>query len=357
MAGQARVGGFGGGVLDAAPLLLGMLGPVGAAVGLLGTGFLQQRRKQGALAQRSALIDQATGGGDIASLSLEELANGIQRLQAAGVEPQAGMQDMLDFRQGQQTATRGQQDTVDLQNMQAQQALQAGGIKYGQELGLEAGKDANRWALERFKQGEANARAGLAAGLTPGGGMMGTTPAGHERIPLPGGGVADVPNPGTAAYATAMDPVQKTTYALGAINELRADVAAHGTETFGAGARRQGVLYSQALRSIADLGNAGVLQQGEQEMYQQMLGDPTDKWTGLNPLGARNTEAGLSTLAQLLGQKAGPLWQQSPEGLRRREMPEAIRRAMEAAALASETPSFIPPGYSAVPARSIPGAQ
>ena len=148
MAGQARVGGFGGGVLDAAPLLSGMLGPIGAAVGLLGTGFLQQCRRQGALQQRSALIDQATGGGDIAGRSLEEPANGIQQLQAAGVEPQAGMQDMLDYRQGQQTATRGQQDAIDMANMQAQQALQAGDVRAGQTMGL-----------EQFKQGEANRRA------------------------------------------------------------------------------------------------------------------------------------------------------------------------------------------------------
>jgi hypothetical protein len=140
-------GAGGNSALDFAPMLLGALGPIGAAVGLLGTGFLQQRRKQGLLQERSALIDQATGGGDIAGLSLEELANGIQRLQAAGVEPQAGMQDMLDFRQAQQTAIRGQQDAVDLQNMQAQQALQAADARATQSMGL-----------EQFRQGEANRR-------------------------------------------------------------------------------------------------------------------------------------------------------------------------------------------------------
>lgn len=135
-------------LLDRAPLLLGLLGPVGAAVGLLGSGFLQQRRQQAGLQQRSALIDQATNGGDISGLSLEQLANGIQQLSAAGVEPQAGMQDMLDYRQSQETATRTQQDAVDRQNMSAQQTLQANDLS-------------NRAQMEReqYKQGQANSRA------------------------------------------------------------------------------------------------------------------------------------------------------------------------------------------------------
>ena len=148
MAGQARVGGFGGGALDAAPLLLGLLGPIGAAVGVLGTGFLQQRRMEGVVKARSALMDEITHGGDIGGMSVEELANGLMRAQQAGIKQLGPMQDMLDYRQGQQTATRGQQDAVDMQNMQAQQALQAGDVRAGQTMGLEA-----------FKQGEANRRA------------------------------------------------------------------------------------------------------------------------------------------------------------------------------------------------------
>jgi hypothetical protein len=67
------------------------------------------------------------------------------------------------------------------------------------------------------------------------------------------------------------------------LEQLKQDVAQNGTETFGAGAGRQGAIYGQILAEFKQAEQMGTLDRGLLELFDKMLKDPT---TILNSGGA-----------------------------------------------------------------------
>lgn len=135
------------------PLALGFLGPVGAAAGLLGAGYLTSKKTQADQGKVQALMQQFIPSGDVTKADLPSLLNLTNRLEQLGYSSPSLMHQ-ADLLTAETQATRQQQDAVDLQNMTAQQRLQAQDIAYRQGM-----------TQAQFQEGEANARSAAQLGM------------------------------------------------------------------------------------------------------------------------------------------------------------------------------------------------
>jgi hypothetical protein len=148
--------------------------------------------------------------------------------------------------------------------------------------------------------------------------------------------------------------VNSVSRALAAVDDLTQEMLdpSVGTETFGAGSARQGVKYTQVLRALADLSNAGVLQEGERAALEASLPDPTGYLIGMRPGGARRAATAYDAVAGMLLRKASDMWRQSPEGVLGRAAPAEWGRVQERVQRGATAPPAPPPGFRPVDRRS-----
>lgn len=217
----------------------------------------------------------------------------------------------------------------------------------GDEAGMARQTAADEAAMGRLKISDATDRALLqrqiADAENAGGGFgaaFGSIPAGHQRTITPGGRVVDLPNQGTEAYARLSDGVRSTSEALMAIEALRDSIGQSGTELFGAESKRQKTLYTNVLKRIGDLNNAGVLQAGEMEFYKEAVPDPSS-W-GATLTGTGSIASALDTLKEMIMQRGVGIWAKTPEGVMGEPVPEGWDQALR------DDPNALPPGFSEV---------
>jgi hypothetical protein len=159
--------------------------------------------------------------------------------------------------------------------------------------------------------------------------------------------VIDIPNPGTADFARAMDPILSTGSALRAVTELRDSVERYGSELVGPESKRQGLLYERALRALADMQEAGVMQEGERAAMEEALPNPSRLGSVLTR--RASMMQAYDTLMGELIQRGANKWALSPFGVAGQPMPAEWQAELDAReARARGEPLAVPPGFEEV---------
>ena len=260
-----------------APLALGMLGPVGGAVGVLGALYQKNRQEQAGLAEYGKEL-ASVGPGGIAEAPLSGLVALSARMAERGMKPPDILQDRIDQLQAEQEAATAYQRSIALQQLQDQaaaQRLERGGeideARVRLQAQLDAGRDAT--ALEREKE-LARYKAEIEGGGS-GGVKLGAVGTGMARVRGPDGSVRDVPIPGSPEYAARVKPIVETKRGLDLVQGMLREIDETGGDMFGARAKRQDILFNQVVSVLGSLANAGVLQAGEAQRFLDSVGDPT----------------------------------------------------------------------------------
>lgn len=262
-----------------APLALGLLGPIGGAVGVLGALYQRGRQEKAGQEAYGAMVGGA--GENLAAQPLEGLLGVAGKMAAKGMAVPDIIQDRIDELQAERASGQAYLRQLALQQLGDQAAMQRVEKQGEQQMAYGETVAQRERSLAEYNAGERRRLAELESDLrtkeaTGGtGGRLGTIGTGMQRVVDAAGNVREVPVPGSAEYAKRVQPIMDTQRGLNLVQRMIQEIDQTGGDFYGARSKRQNLIFQQVVSVLGTLANAGVLQEGEAERYLSAVGDPT----------------------------------------------------------------------------------